>query len=153
MTFFYLGKAPKAPGTVGTLGAVPVVILLHSVGSDLFYIVTAFLFCLVSIIIIHIYEKRSRTHDAGEIVLDEVAGYIISMALLPLTWQSLLFAFLLFRFFDILKPFPIGMLDKKIQGGLGVMADDMAAGIVVNLILQAVYAKTTWLGVQLVQGS
>ncbi len=66
-----------------------------------------------------------------------------------MTWQAYVAGFCLFRVLDIFKPFPIGYLDRKISGGMGVMADDIAAGVIANLILQIVYTKTLWLGVQI----
>lgn len=95
------------------------------------------------------YEQLKGGHDHQEIVIDEVVGILITMTLVPLTWQSVLAGFILFRALDILKPFPIGTLDKKVRGGMGVMADDMAAGIIANILLQIVLVKTAWLGVQL----
>ena len=139
-TFFYLGKSPKGPGTVGTLGAIPLV-LLFSLGGDIIYMSLTFLVCLAGIFICQNYENESKTHDNQEIVIDEVAGYLIAMAMLPLTFKSFLLAFVLFRLFDILKPFPIGIIDKKVKGGIGVMADDIIAGIITSMILQFIYAK------------
>jgi len=147
-TFFYLGKAPKAPGTVGTFGALPVVLLFAMLGS-LGYMLAAFLFTLFAIFVSHVYETHFDGHDHKEIVIDEVAGFVIAMTWLPLSWQSFLMAFLLFRLFDIWKPFPISWLDQKVQGGLGVVVDDVAAGLVANVILQAIFTQTSWLGYQL----
>jgi len=72
------------------------------------------------------------------------------MTWLPMTWQSMLFGFVLFRVLDILKPFPIGFIDKKVQGGLGVIADDVVAGLIANIALQVVYSQTNWLGARLI---
>jgi phosphatidylglycerophosphatase A len=94
----------------------------------------------------HLHADSADGHDRSEIVIDEVVGFLITMVWLPMTWQSLLLGFLLFRFFDILKPFPIGYLDRKVPGGLGVVVDDIAAGIFASLILQAVYSYTSILG-------
>ena len=88
-------------------------------------------------------------HDRQEIVIDEVAGFLITMAMIPLTWQTWVAGFLLFRFFDAVKPWPISVLDKKVKGGLGVVVDDVAAGLAANLILQVLITKTDWLGVQI----
>lgn len=147
-TWFYLGKFPKAPGTIGTLGAIPLVIGLSFLGS-LGYMFGAIILTLFSVFVAELYERTSEKHDAKEVVIDEVVGYVVAMTWLPLTWQSFLVAFLLFRFFDILKPPPIGTIDKRIEGGLGVVADDILAGVVTNFILQVVYMHTNWLGAQL----
>jgi phosphatidylglycerophosphatase A len=82
-------------------------------------------------------------------VIDEVIGFLITMTWLPMTWQAYLAGFLLFRVLDIFKPFPIGYLDEKVPGGLGVVADDVAAGMIANIILQVVLVKTAWLGMQI----
>ena len=145
----YLGKAPKAPGTVGTLAGIPIVFVLYSLG-ELSYMLGAFLLCIFAIFVAEAYESKNDVHDASEIVIDEVAGYVIAMTWLPLTWQSLVGSFILFRIFDALKPFPIGWLDRKIKGGLGVVVDDVAAGMIANVILQIIFTKTNWLGYQLV---
>ena len=90
-------------------------------------------------------------HDSKEIVIDEVAGFLITMTWLPMTWQSVVIGFILFRFFDIVKPPPIRQLDKKIQGGVGVMIDDIAAGIISNFILQILFTYTLILGSQVIK--
>lgn len=95
------------------------------------------------------YETFTAAHDPGEVVIDEVAGYVIAMTWLPLTWQSFVAAFVVFRFFDILKPYPINRIDQKVSGGLGTMLDDVAAGLVSNILLQVVYQNTSWLGVRM----
>lgn len=94
------------------------------------------------------YEDFHKTHDASAVVIDEVVGMLITLTWLPLTWQSFVFGFVIFRILDIFKPFPISWLDKKVQGGLGVMIDDVAAGLIGNLILQQIFERTSWLGVQ-----
>ncbi len=111
-----------------------------------------FAFCfrifLFGTYICHLTEKSNLRHDSSEIVIDEVAGYLLAVAWLPNTWQTYVYAFVLFRVFDIIKPPPIKQIDKKIGGGFGVMADDMAAGIAANLILQWLYYSTSVLGMQ-----
>jgi len=146
-TFFYAGCSPKAPGTVGTLATIPLWYLLAQL-SILPYMVIVFILSIVGILVAQAYEGMVQKHDSKEIVIDEVVGFLITMTWLPLTWQSVVFGFILFRFFDIVKPPPIRQLDKKIGGGVGVMVDDIAAGIICNIILQIVYAQTSWLGAQ-----
>lgn len=75
-------------------------------------------------------------HDLPEFVMDEVAGFLVTMALVPFTWSFLLAGFVLFRLLDALKPFPISWFDRKVPGGVGVVADDLVAGIVANILLQ-----------------
>lgn len=148
-TWFYVGKIRWAPGTLGTLATIPFVIIFQMMGS-IAYMAVTFLIVFLGIFLSDIYEKSKGDHDLSEIVIDEVAGYMIAMTLLPMTWQALTLGFLIFRFFDIFKPFPIGWLDRKINGGLGVMVDDVAAGVITNVILQILYTKTAWLGSQII---
>lgn len=147
-TFFYVGKIPFAPGTFGTLAAIPLWYALSQL-NPIWYMTITFLIVLLGIFVSQMYEKTKAEHDSKEIVIDEVAGFLITMVWLPPTWQSVLLGFLLFRFFDIVKPPPIRQIDQKIMGGVGVMADDVVAGIVANLILQIIYNQTLWLGAQI----
>lgn len=149
-TFFKVGKLPKAPGTFGTLAAIPLVLVLGYLGPLIYMTFVVFLLPL-AIWAAEMHEAQIGRHDAQEIVIDEVLGFLITMTWLPLTWQAMALGFLLFRVLDILKPFPIGYLDKKVQGGLGVIADDVAAGLIASIILQIIYNQTNWLGVQLLQ--
>lgn len=138
-TWFYLGRSPKAPGTMGTLGALPLAWLMMVLLPSEVYLLVVLGFVVLGVFVCQAYEQKYHRHDPSEIVIDEVAGYLISMAWLPLSWLSFLLAFLLFRFFDILKPFPVGWADKRLNGGLGVMADDILAGIMSNLVLQGLF--------------
>lgn len=149
-TFFYVGKSPKAPGTVGTLATVPLWMILSYNFHAIWYMVIVFILLIAGIFICQAYENQKQSHDSKEIVFDEMVGFLITMTWLPFTWQSAVLGFLLFRFFDILKPPPIKQLDQKIKGGVGVMIDDVAAGIAANIILQLIYTSTTWLGVQVI---
>lgn len=146
-TFFNVGKVPKAPGTFGTLAAIPLAILLSKMGLFTYMIFVALLLPF-GILAAETYEQVHKGHDHQEIVIDEVLGFLITMTWLPITWQAYLAGFLLFRVLDILKPFPIGYLDKKVPGGIGVVVDDVAAGVIANIILQIIYTKTSLLGAQ-----
>lgn len=148
-TLFGVGRFPKGPGTVGTLATIPLVILLGKLGP--FYHMAMILLLLpVGIAACEAYEQAKGGHDHKEIVIDEVLGFLITMVWLPLTWQAILIGFAVFRVLDIVKPFFIGYLDRKIQGGLGVMIDDVAAGIIASLLMQVIYTQTDWLGSQLI---
>src|SRR5689334_9109803 len=127
--FFGVGKSPKAPGTVATAATIPVWYLLAQTGPFIYMGVTLIL-VFVGVAAANAYEAISDRHDSKEIVIDEVVGYLITMTWLPVTWQSALIGFLVFRFFDILKPPPIRQLDQKVKGGFGVMVDDIVAGII-----------------------
>ncbi len=145
-TGLYLGKIPKAPGTFGTLLGIPLAWLMATYLSPVAYMIGTIIFLLFSIVVAELYERLFVVHDAKEIVIDEVIGYIIAMTWLPLTWQSFLAAFVVFRIFDILKPGPIRVIDQRVKGGLGTVLDDVAAGLVTSIILQIVLRETHWLG-------
>jgi phosphatidylglycerophosphatase A len=149
-TGFYLGRLPKAPGTFGTLLGIPLAIGLFYLGAYGYMFATISVI-VGSILIAHLHEQTLGTHDSSEIVIDEVAGFLVTMTWLPLTWQSFVVGFVLFRILDATKPFPINLIDEKIKGGLGVVADDIVAGVIANILLQVVYTQTDWLGVQLLQ--
>ena len=108
--------------------AVPIAIALKNLDSLWFWLVLAASF-LVGVWICDRVSKELGTHDHGGIVWDEMVGYWLAVAFVPLQWTWLLAAFLLFRFFDIFKPWPIRQLDKNISGGFGIMIDDVLAAI------------------------
>ena len=125
---FGSGLAPKAPGTFGTLAAVPLFLLVAPLSSP-FYLLLLLLMSVAGIYICGKAAEDAGVPDHGAIVWDELVGFLITMFLIPITWQSLLVGFLLFRLFDIFKPWPISYLDKNCHGGLGIMLDDIVAGI------------------------
>lgn len=138
-TWFGLGRMPFVPGTFGTLGAFPLVCAFAWLGP-LQYMIATIVFVVFSIFVAHAFESFHGEHDSSCIVIDEVAGFLVTMTWVPLTPLYWLAGFLLFRFFDMVKPFPIRELDRRIEGGLGTVVDDIAAGLVANVILQF------WLG-------
>ena len=125
---FGSGLAPKAPGTFGTLAAVPLFLLMSSL-SPLFYALLVLVVCISGIYICGKAAKDVGVHDHGAIVWDEFAGFFITMFMIPVSWQSVLVGFILFRIFDIAKPWPISVADKKLTGGFGIMFDDVLAGL------------------------
>lgn len=132
---FGSGAMRKAPGTWGTLAAVPLYLLMAPLSLPLYLGLIALAFFAG----IYICEKTSRdlgVHDHGGIVWDEFVGLWISLILLPQGWLWLLAGFALFRLFDILKPWPIGWVDHKVSGGLGIMLDDVLAGLMAFILLQ-----------------
>ncbi|MDH5518820.1 MAG: phosphatidylglycerophosphatase A [Gammaproteobacteria bacterium] len=134
---FGSGLAPKAPGTFGTLMAVPLYLLLQPLNIEAYVAVVIF----VSVIGIYICDQSSKmmgVHDHPGIVWDEFAGYLITMIAVPFEWHWVLLGFILFRFFDIVKPQPIGWLDKSVKGGLGIMIDDVLAGIMAAICLHLI---------------
>ncbi|KXI29380.1 phosphatidylglycerophosphatase A family protein [Paraglaciecola hydrolytica] len=126
---FGSGLAPKAPGTFGTLAALPLVYLCSVYLPFSFYLLLTVLFSIVGIWICGKTADDMQVHDDSSIVWDEVVGMLITMIAVPLNWQTLLVGFVLFRFFDIVKPWPISYLDKHVHGGFGIMADDILAGM------------------------
>jgi phosphatidylglycerophosphatase A len=147
-TWFYLGHLKPAPGTWGTLGAIPLIMLLKFFGP-MGYLAGVFGLATLAIVVAQLYEKTRDGHDHCEIVIDEVAGFAVTMTWLPSTWQAWLIGFALFRILDVIKPPPIRWFDRRVPGGVGVVADDLVAGIVANVILQIMFVQTTWLGYQL----
>lgn len=133
-TVFFTGYIPIAPGTVGTLFAA---ILLYTFQpSDLTVLFISFVSFILGIICADNIEKNSGIRDPSYIVIDEFTGYFVSMFLIPITIQNLFFAFLFFRFFDILKPPPIKQIERLTKGGLGIMVDDVVAGVITNVLMQ-----------------
>ena len=126
---FGSGLVPKAPGTFGTLAAVPLVWFCSTYLSFNFYFLLTVLFSIAGIWICGKTADDMQVHDDSSIVWDEVVGFMITMLAVPLSWQTLLAGFILFRLFDIAKPWPISYLDKHVHGGFGIMADDVLAGI------------------------
>lgn len=134
-TFFGAGLSPKMPGTMGTIAAIPLWYLFYLTGP-VPYMALTFLFVIFAIFISDDYERDLPTHDRPEIVIDEVAGFLITMTWLPPSLKYIAAGFVLFRILDIWKPQPIRMLNDKVKGGFGVVIDDVAAGLVANIILQ-----------------
>jgi len=125
---FGSGLSQKAPGTMGTLAAIPLWWLLAQLPLST-YLVVVLVAAVAGILICGRAADRLGVHDHGGIVWDEFVGFWIAMAALPVTWQSLILGFVLFRLFDILKPWPISWLDRRVSGGFGIMIDDVIAGI------------------------
>ena len=125
---FGSGLLPKAPGTYGTLAAIPIYLLLAPLSTP-YYLLIVIIMSLAGIYICGKAAKDSGVHDHGAIVWDEIVGYLITMFMMPTTWQSIVVGFILFRVFDIFKPWPISFVDKNLHGGLGIMVDDVLAGL------------------------
>lgn len=140
-TLFGIGLFPKAPGTAGTLFAAIVYFVLPDVWFSSFWGIIAFLAVIIlgSLISVFFISKAEigLGHDSGKIVIDEFWGYMIAVIFLPKTLLVIFLAFVLFRIFDIFKPEPVNVL-QKLPGGWGVMADDIMAGIYLNIVLQII---------------
>ncbi|TXK94593.1 phosphatidylglycerophosphatase A [Methylococcaceae bacterium HT4] len=131
---FGSGLAKKAPGTFGTLAAVPIYIALAQTNIWIYSVVSV-LCSVVGIWICGIAAEKLGEHDFGGIVWDEIAGLLITMWFVVFSWQNLLLGFILFRAFDIIKPWPIKWIDQKVSGGFGIMLDDVIAGVFAGLVL------------------
>lgn len=131
---FGSGLSRYAPGTLGTLAAVPLYWLLAQTGI-LIYSLASLLVVSTGIWICDIAANKLGEHDFSGIVWDEIAGYLITMWLVPFSWEAMVTGFVLFRLFDVLKPWPIKRIDREVGGGLGIMLDDVLAGIFSALIL------------------
>ena len=136
-TGFFIGTVPFAPGTFGTLIGLPVCFLLSRL-NFLQSVICIFVFILFAIGIASAAEKILKQKDPGQIVIDEIAGLMITFAGLPFNLKTALAGFIIFRVLDILKPFPIRTLEKRVAGGSGVVLDDVLAGVYGNLILRVV---------------
>ncbi len=124
---FGSGLLPKAPGTMGSLAAIPLWLLLNQLPVN-FYWLAILIASVMGVYICGNAAKKMGVHDHSGIVWDEFVGLWIAMAFLPPTFGSIICGFVLFRLFDIVKPWPISWLDKNIHGGLGIMIDDIVAG-------------------------
>lgn len=143
-TGFGSGYSPIAPGTAGTLVAVPIYIFLsfYCQVNLLVYLTITIVVIVVGSIAAHRAGKHFGLIDAGHIVIDEIAGFLVTMTLIPLSWPSLILGFALFRVFDIWKPWPASYFDRSVANGFGVVMDDVAAGCYALAILHALkYAQ------------
>lgn len=131
---FGSGLAKKAPGTLGTAAAIPLYLVLTQTGMP-FYSLLTIAVTLVGIPICGLAANKLGEHDYGGIVWDEIAGYLITMWLAPFTLQTVIAGFILFRIFDIVKPWPIKWIDQKVTGGLGIMLDDVLAAVFAGALL------------------
>lgn len=126
--WFGTGFSPFASGTVGTLAAIPFYLVLAHLSLPL-YLLTLTAFILFSCWVSGQAEAVFGEHDSGRIVIDEVAGFLVTMTAVPLSWQGVAAGFLLFRFFDIAKIPPARYFDRQVKNGWGVVLDDVVAGV------------------------
>lgn len=136
---FGSGLAPKAPGTFGTLAAIPLYLLLAQLPFGVY------MAAVVAAVLLGIWAcgesaRKLGVPDHNGIVWDEVAGFLLTMAVMAPTFLNIAAGFFLFRFFDIVKPWPIRWLDRHVHGGIGIMADDLLAAVYTALCLLALHA-------------
>ena len=134
---FGAGFTPVAPGTAGTLVAIPLYLLLAGLPLPYYAALTAVLF-VVGIPLCTSVSRDLGVHDHGGIVWDEIVGYLVTMIAAPPGGLAIVLGFLFFRLFDILKPWPIRAIDRAVGGGLGIMVDDLVAGVFAAVALQLV---------------
>jgi phosphatidylglycerophosphatase A len=148
-TGFGAGYLPRIPGTYGTIVGVFISMIVYFIFGDNFQFANAALFAVTLPPAIYLSgkaEKHFAEKDAHQIVIDEMSGFWLSILFHPFSFQLIIAAFLLFRFFDIVKPFPVCSI-QKIRGGFGVVADDLVAAVYVNLVLIALRYQAFYTGV------
>jgi phosphatidylglycerophosphatase A len=136
-TGFGSGLSPIIPGTCGTLPAIPIYWLLHYL-SLTYYTAIVIAITLISFWICDKTAKNLKANDPQCIVLDEIVGFLITMIAAPIGIIWIIIGFILFRLFDMLKPWPINWIDKKVHGGLGIVLDDVLAGIMATVVLHII---------------
>ncbi len=142
---FGSGLSPIMPGTMGTLAAVPLFLGMALLPIWIYLLITVTAF-FVGIIFCQKASDSLGVHDHGGIVWDEFVGFWITMIALPISWVSVLAGFVVFRFFDMVKPWPIQWADKKVHGGFGIMLDDVIAGVMAAAVMHGVNAyNSQWL--------
>lgn len=133
-TWFGTGYLPQMPGTWGSLAALPLWVLLQHLGA-LGYSLAVVLLGVAGIYLSGRAELYLHQADSPVIVIDEVVGQLIALAACPVNFSAVVVGVVLFRIFDIVKPFPIGLINARLAGGLGIVLDDVVAGIYAGLIL------------------
>lgn len=134
---FGAGLAPQAPGTFGTLVAVPIYLLIMHLPLPVYLAVLAGM-TAVGVWVCGRTTVDLGVHDHGGIVWDEMVGYLVALIAVPPAWWNVVLAFILFRLFDIMKPWPISWFDKRVPGGVGIMIDDIIAALFALPILHLV---------------
>ena len=141
-TGFGVGYSPFVPGTLGTLIAIPVYYFLAAIHSPI-YEITLVAFFFLSVWISENAERYFEKKDDRRIVIDEIMGFLITMFWVPRTVLTIIMGFFLFRFFDILKPFPIRHMERRFKGGFGIVLDDVMAGVYANIVLEIISSYLT----------
>jgi phosphatidylglycerophosphatase A len=133
-TFFYVGRSPNAPGTMGSLAALPFAWYLWLLPIPTAWAIVVAVF-VMGTLAASVVIRRTGTQDHQSIVIDEVIGIFLTTSIAAHLWWHYLLAFILFRIFDIWKPFPVGLVDKNVKGGIGTMLDDVVAAMFATGIL------------------
>ncbi|MDJ0723041.1 MAG: phosphatidylglycerophosphatase A [Desulfobacterales bacterium] len=130
------GYSPYAPGTVGSFAALPLGWGLSHLSWGVSLVLVA-VFAAAAVHIAHRAGALLNQADPGAVVIDEIAGVMVACLGLKLSFSGCLITIVIFRFYDVLKPFPVGWLDRRLKGGRGIVADDLAAGLLTNLTFRA----------------
>jgi phosphatidylglycerophosphatase A len=139
-SFFHIGFIPGAPGTYGSLATTILFALTYLIAGRIdpvYHLIAAVLVSFLGVLASTNVSRTSGIEDPQYIVIDEVAGQLLTFLFLPVTATNLILGTILFRIFDIWKPFPVRQLES-LKGGVGIMADDLMAGVYGNLILQLI---------------
>ncbi len=131
---FGLGRLPGSPGTFGTVLAVPLFVLMSRLGPAPYAAIVVLMF-IAGIFICGQTARDFNEVDPGYIVYDEIVGFLVAMFMLPANWRWILAGFIIYRVFDIWKPFPVGWVEDKLGTGASIMADDVIAGLYTLTIL------------------
>jgi phosphatidylglycerophosphatase A len=149
-SLLFIGYFPIASGTVGSAAAAGLVWLIHIKAPHLlstslynYHLIIIAAVVLIAIIVSSGAKEMFGAEDPRQVVIDEFAGQLITFFMIPLTWRTLLLGFLLFRFFDIIKPFPVHKMEE-LEGGVGITMDDVAAGVYANISLFVLMAGYQW---------
>lgn len=132
---FGTGLSPIAPGTCGTLAALPLYAIISQLHPTAYLFLVGFLLC-AGVIIAGRSSAKLGIADPSGIVIDEIAGYLLTLTGAPVTWPAVILGFILFRLFDVWKPWPIRLVDRCVHGGVGIMLDDAVAGLFAALSLK-----------------
>lgn len=136
-TGFGAGAAPYAPGTVGTLVAIPIYYVMQLASLPVYTVIMAVMI-FVGFWLCEVTNKANGVHDHPSIVWDEIVGYLLTMWAVPANYMWIILGFLLFRLFDIWKPFPISWINDNVGGGVGIVVDDLMAGVYAAIVLHLI---------------
>ncbi|MES1991079.1 MAG: phosphatidylglycerophosphatase A [Pseudomonadota bacterium] len=134
-TWFGSGLIPKAPGTWGTLAAIPFAFVIIGSAGPFALLIAAIIAFIIGVWAAGAYATTTGKPDPSDVVIDEVAAIWLVLAFVPVSFVGWFIAFAVFRFFDVVKPWPVSLADAKLKGGFGIMADDIIAALYTLLIL------------------
>ena len=136
-TWFYVGYSPIAPGTIASVTAIPLLLLLTHFVSPLVYCIIVLILLVIGVFVSYKAEGMLSRQDPSQIVIDEVVGFLATMVFIPVELKNIMGGLLLFRLMDITKPFPVGR-SEALKRGVGVVADDFVSAIYANIILRII---------------